>query len=113
MMFQHDSFTYYFPPNKLKVKNKNNNTQKKRIPPPTKTIVEKNVPLKDGSIVPSKSSDASDTRGLIVNSSSLSLSWRSEEHTSELQSRGHLVCRLLLEKKNEGIRDLRRRRHTT
>src|SRR5690625_6676596 len=27
--------------------------------------------------------------------------WRSEEHTSELQSRGHLVCRLLLEKKNK------------
>src|SRR5437870_10818679 len=26
---------------------------------------------------------------------------RSEEHTSELQSRGHLVCRLLLEKKND------------
>src|SRR5690625_3435850 len=25
--------------------------------------------------------------------------WRSEEHTSELQSRGQLVCRLLLEKK--------------
>src|SRR3989442_9598767 len=25
--------------------------------------------------------------------------WRSEEHTSELQSRPHLVCRLLLEKK--------------
>src|SRR5439155_19571508 len=25
---------------------------------------------------------------------------RSEEHTFELQSRGHLVCRLLLEKKN-------------
>src|SRR5690554_7093399 len=30
-----------------------------------------------------------------------SLTWmRSEEHTSELQSRPHLVCRLLLEKKN-------------
>src|SRR2546422_4019032 len=28
---------------------------------------------------------------------------RSEEHTSELQSRLHLVCRLLLEKKNFGI----------
>src|SRR5690625_6603741 len=28
--------------------------------------------------------------------------WRSEEHTSELQSRGHLVCRLLLEKKKYG-----------
>src|SRR5215510_14309235 len=27
---------------------------------------------------------------------------RSEEHTSELQSRGHLVCRLLLEKKKKG-----------
>src|SRR5438445_7801131 len=27
------------------------------------------------------------------------LSWRSEEHTSELQSRQYLVCRLLLEKK--------------
>src|SRR5690348_17412511 len=26
--------------------------------------------------------------------------WRSEEHTSELQSPVHLVCRLLLEKKN-------------
>src|SRR5690606_40866082 len=26
--------------------------------------------------------------------------WRSEEHTSELQSRENLVCRLLLEKKN-------------
>src|SRR5690625_6414702 len=31
---------------------------------------------------------------------------RSEEHTSELQSRGHLVCRLLLEKKTK-------RRHRT
>src|SRR5690625_5585827 len=29
---------------------------------------------------------------------------RSEEHTSELQSRGHLVCRLLLEKKKRKYR---------
>src|SRR3712207_8248077 len=28
---------------------------------------------------------------------------RSEEHTSELQSRQYLVCRLLLEKKNETL----------
>src|SRR5690625_5664354 len=28
---------------------------------------------------------------------------RSEEHTSELQSRGHLVCRLLLEKKKAQV----------
>src|SRR5690625_5474915 len=31
----------------------------------------------------------------------MAISRRSEEHTSELQSRGHLVCRLLLEKKNK------------
>src|SRR5439155_19307419 len=30
---------------------------------------------------------------------------RSEEHTSELQSRGHLVCRLLLEKKKREFAD--------
>src|SRR5690554_4510539 len=30
--------------------------------------------------------------------------WRSEEHTSELQSRPHLVCRLLLETKNRRTR---------
>src|SRR3712207_7559829 len=30
-----------------------------------------------------------------------SRSWRSEEHTSELQSRQYLVCRLLLEKKKD------------
>src|SRR5437660_5307512 len=34
---------------------------------------------------------------------------RSEEHTSELQSRGHLVCRLLLEKKKELERTTTRR----
>src|SRR5438105_6645476 len=30
---------------------------------------------------------------------------RSEEHTSELQSRVDLVCRLLLEKKNQSVND--------
>src|SRR5258708_25386175 len=29
--------------------------------------------------------------------------WRSEEHTSELQSPDHLVCRLLLEKKKKHL----------
>src|SRR5690554_7549885 len=32
------------------------------------------------------------------------ISSRSEEHTSELQSRPHLVCRLLLEKKKKQLR---------
>src|SRR3712207_8199196 len=31
------------------------------------------------------------------------MGWRSEEHTSELQSRQYLVCRLLLEKKNQPL----------
>src|SRR5690606_41495674 len=31
---------------------------------------------------------------------------RSEEHTSELQSRENLVCRLLLEKKNNDIKNI-------
>src|SRR5207253_9826541 len=37
---------------------------------------------------------------------SLNAPWRSEEHTSELQSRGHLVCRLLLEKKKKTINQI-------
>src|SRR5690625_5787656 len=36
-----------------------------------------------------------------VNNYAIDLKMRSEEHTSELQSRGHLVCRLLLEKKKQ------------
>src|SRR5215216_4205725 len=36
---------------------------------------------------------------------------RSEEHTSELQSPDHLVCRLLLEKKKKTMCDLHRDRH--
>src|SRR5690625_5499815 len=37
--------------------------------------------------------------GCGVGTITVDLATRSEEHTSELQSRGHLVCRLLLEKK--------------
>src|SRR5437870_8909031 len=40
----------------------------------------------------------------------VNVTWdRSEEHTSELQSRGHLVCRLLLEKNKLPRREPRRR----
>src|SRR3712207_8205901 len=43
------------------------------------------------------------------------IQWRSEEHTSELQSRQYLVCRLLLETKRPptdgASRNLLRRRH--
>src|SRR5258708_29568097 len=40
-------------------------------------------------------------------------SQRSEEHTSELQSPDHLVCRLLLEKKKTDLRDHYSRSHNT
>src|SRR5205809_6155378 len=36
---------------------------------------------------------------------------RSEEHTSELQSRLHLVCRLLLEKKKKQKREYKNNEH--
>src|SRR5687768_17653831 len=38
---------------------------------------------------------------------------RSEEHTSELQSRLHLVCRLLLEKKNKNKENTHRQQNKT
>src|ERR1035437_10944802 len=47
---------------------------------------------------------------LLLHGARLSSSWllRSEEHTSELQSRQYLVCRLLLEKKNKNKYSTRR-----
>src|SRR5690348_17749909 len=55
--------------------------------------------------------------GITLTSSNLALltrdstNTRSEEHTSELQSPVHLVCRLLLEKKNKHPRQPRREAH--
>src|SRR5690625_7083163 len=46
-----------------------------------------------------KSSTATVPPGYSLRMFSNPITGRSEEHTSELQSRGHLVCRLLLEKK--------------
>src|SRR5690625_6850117 len=45
-----------------------------------------------------KLSDLVET-GIVYKNDLVKILGRSEEHTSELQSRGHLVCRLLLEKK--------------
>src|SRR5256886_3892915 len=42
----------------------------------------------------------------VVRMTSVRLSFRSEEHTSELQSQSNLVCRLLLEKKKKQITTL-------
>src|SRR2546428_1852592 len=48
---------------------------------------------------PSNRSPGSSMRVTSLKSMSLGSDYRSEEHTSELQSRSDLVCRLLLEKK--------------
>src|SRR3989442_2430409 len=47
----------------------------------------------------SEESEASQPSGNPACKANMSLRIRSEEHTSELQSRPHLVCRLLLDKK--------------
>src|SRR3712207_7989252 len=42
-----------------------------------------------------------DAKALKLDENGIMLNFRSEEHTSELQSRQYLVCRLLLEKKKK------------
>src|SRR3989442_15884920 len=51
--------------------------------------------------VPGPSHSAPYHPDMTLNASIFTLQRRSEEHTSELQSRPHLVCRLLLEKKKK------------
>src|SRR6266498_3920550 len=51
-------------------------------------------------------SSAGCTGAAATSSSACSANARSEEHTSELQSRPHLVCRLLLEKKKKKIKKI-------
>src|SRR5690554_7383908 len=55
-----------------------------------------------GYYFPIKKSDQIQTTfyGSLYSRGTFEIKNRSEEHTSELQSRPHLVCRLLLEKKN-------------
>src|SRR5690625_5520841 len=56
---------------------------------------------KDISLVDNLSEKLVDYIDKNPNCSNFDIEDRSEEHTSELQSRGHLVCRLLLEKKKK------------
>src|SRR5690625_5880328 len=51
--------------------------------------------------VPTSSTPKRTTTATAKRTATATAQQRSEEHTSELQSRGHLVCRLLLEKKNK------------
>src|SRR5207253_11208049 len=54
---------------------------------------------RDPSYFPLTCRPARTSSAYVAIASSATRATRSEEHTSELQSRGHLVCRLLLEKK--------------
>src|SRR5690625_5789132 len=64
-------------------------------------LTEEFIPYSSPSIVMSAFNDSDIGKLKVKIEEVLKQSWkqRSEEHTSELQSRGHLVCRLLLEKK--------------
>src|SRR3712207_9438715 len=66
----------------------------------TGSVANINAALQGLSYLPSSNYSGGDT--LTINTSDLGA--RSEEHTSELQSRQYLVCRLLLEKKNATTR---------
>src|SRR5690348_18029250 len=58
------------------------------------------VPISPATLVSSETSPRPSGRGIDENHFPDTRCSRSEEHTSELQSPVHLVCRLLLEKKN-------------
>src|SRR5207253_3624919 len=65
-------------------------------PPPTSTLFPYTTLFRSGPGLPAAPTWPSWPTGSRPSSRAKA---RSEEHTSELQSRGHLVCRLLLEKK--------------
>src|SRR5690625_7128207 len=66
--------------------------------PAQTSIATANMPQKPGRAKTGRCMDVVDTVDSFDMTNNIS---RSEEHTSELQSRGHLVCRLLLEKKKK------------
>src|SRR3712207_6975253 len=71
---------------------------------PYTTLFRSPRPTPEGSAPARDASETTDISTTVLHSSLVrrrgSLCCRSEEHTSELQSRQYLVCRLLLEKKN-------------
>src|SRR2546428_8605865 len=65
-------------------------------------VASSDTTFKEGDAVLCTGCGQSETRdGGYAQYARLQSRWRSEEHTSELQSRSDLVCRLLLEKKKE------------
>src|SRR5690606_40187939 len=77
-------------------------SQRRRLRRPTARNSPSTMAMqKPARVMPMVLSEASSKRGRMAqaNSQSKKFMTRSEEHTSELQSRENLVCRLLLEKK--------------
>src|SRR3712207_6893908 len=77
----------------------------------THSQVDINVGLTDNQVEASRSKHGENLLTPPKKTSLWSLYLRSEEHTSELQSRQYLVCRLLLEKKNTSPRPPRTSHH--
>src|SRR2546429_7176187 len=69
----------------------------------------KNTPSEEPRAIPGAPSQRISSHASAVDTTS---DERSEEHTSELQSRLHLVCRLLLEKKKKKQQRISYRCHT-
>src|SRR5690606_39664201 len=65
-------------------------------PPPISTLFPYTTLFRSAPSEPQARADERNQNQLLLNTNS-----RSEEHTSELQSRENLVCRLLLEKKKQ------------
>src|SRR2546430_7873244 len=59
---------------------------------------------REKTIINNESGDGDAAKALVDRPDRLGTQERSEEHTSELQSQSNLVCRLLLEKKNQHAR---------
>src|ERR1035438_10839106 len=66
-------------------------------------VAELNAVWRGLETVKSGMDDAAPDSGAKVRFQEMLAAYRSEEHTSELQSLRHLVCRLLLEKKNTNV----------
>src|SRR3712207_8255980 len=85
------------------------NTTLFRSPPPDSTPPTNPTLVSPSHVVGASSSDTTVdvtwTGASDAGSGPDGYSYRSEEHTSELQSRQYLVCRLLLEKKKKKVVD--------
>src|SRR5687768_18198721 len=73
-------------------------TPNSHVPRSTNAILPRTASALVKAVQPSAAGAAPSTAGMMS-----AARLRSEEHTSELQSRLHLVCRLLLEKKNNAL----------